>query len=394
MRKLNLSRRKLGVAAGGAAVLAMTALVACDPAPNDKVDQLTVVGSDTTQEVVASLALQLTADATNTDHDVVQNILAQQTTAKTVPADANCGSVTWHTPAGSGERLAPNGSGAGRDALLLSALAKDGCVDVARSSGPPRAIGTTGGTDLATFKYFAFALDAVGMGVGTNAGTSPNLTQAQMQGIYHCTITNWNQVGGSNSAIVRYWPQAGSGTRQFAQSDLLGFDPTTNLGACTTVPKSTEENTGATISANGDSATAIVPHSAGNWAAQARGTAPDLRHGIRIAATNGQALLTGSGTSTTLNTAGPVTEANVTLNDPTPAVPGIRYVFNVLDSTTKSFTQAQYLFGFGTDSGSKYKSPLCNGSKFATLVDYGFAPLNTTVSSHNPAGSTCRLYTP
>ena len=40
-----------------------------------------------------------------------------------------------------------------------------------------------------------------------------NLTRAQLQGIYNCTFTNWNQVGGSNGQIERYWPQSGSGTR-------------------------------------------------------------------------------------------------------------------------------------------------------------------------------------
>jgi len=109
---------------------------------------------------------------------------------------------------------------------------------------------------------------------------------------------------------------------------------------------------------------------------------------------NGQNAVTGSGTSSQLNTAGPVKESNVRLVDPTPAYPGIRYVFNVLDSTAKSYGQAAYFYGFGTDDGSTFKSPLCNGSKASTLTNFGFGPLDTTVSDNNPAGSTCRLYTP
>ncbi len=51
-----------------------------------------------------------------------------------------------------------------------------------------------------------------------------------MQGIYACTITNWNQLTvnghtGANSPIVTFWPQAGSGTRA-VYTDVLGFDPT------------------------------------------------------------------------------------------------------------------------------------------------------------------------
>ena len=392
MQMPTLSRRKLGVATGAAALLAMTALAACDPAPDGKVTQLTLAGSDTTQEVIGQIANQYNADAAyNTDGDVNQNILAQQTSAKNVPADDNCGSVTWHTPAGAGERLAPNGSGAGRDALLASVQAKDGCVDVARSSGAPRAVGTVAGTDLATFRYFAYALDAVAAAAGPNAPAG--LTQAQLQDIYRCNITNWSAVGGANAAIVRYWPQAGSGTRSFAQSDLLGFDPTT-VATCATAPKTTEENTGATIAANGDAANAVVPFSAGNWVAQARHTVGDVRNGLEILSLNGQNAVTGSGTSSQLNTAGPVKESNVRLVDPTPAYPGIRYVFNVLDSTSKSYSQAAYFYGFGTDDGSTFKSPLCDGSKASTLTSFGFGPLDTTVSDNNPAGSTCRLYQP
>ncbi|MCY7299004.1 MAG: hypothetical protein LH616_07330, partial [Ilumatobacteraceae bacterium] len=50
-------------------------------------------------------------------------------------------------PPGVGEFAAPNGSSAGRDALKVSINAGDACIDVARSSSGPRAIGS----DLATF---------------------------------------------------------------------------------------------------------------------------------------------------------------------------------------------------------------------------------------------------
>ena len=93
------------------------------------------------------------------------------------------------------------------------------------------------------------------------------------------------------------------------------------------------------------------------------------------------------------NTAGPVSEANVKLNNPTPAYPGIRYVFNVLDNTSVSYTAANRFFGFvnATDGG---KRPLCNGGKAAITADSGFGALASTVSARNLAGSTCREFQP
>ncbi|MBO0880541.1 MAG: hypothetical protein J2P17_09390 [Mycobacterium sp.] len=392
------SRRKLGAVA--AAVLAVIFVVAaCDPAPNGKVDQLTIVGSDTTQEVMGQIAnLYNIATSYNTDHDVLQNILALQTTAKTVPADANCGQITWHTPAGSGELLAPNGSTAGRDSLSFFVQAGNGCVDAARSSAGPRPVGTAAGQDLPSFQYFAYALDAVGIASISSHVPAGGLTLAQVQGIYNCTFTDWSQVGGTAGPIQRYWPQAGSGTRAFAQSDLLGgFDPTTvSTASCPPVILNEENNPGLAIVANGDQQTGIAPLSGAQFVAQSNGTDPNTLEGIRELNINGQNIIAGSGASAHLNTApGPVQESNVRLVNPTPAYPGIRYVFNVLDSTSKAYSQIAYFLGFGTDSGSKFKSPLCNNQFASVLTQYGFAPLSTAVDSvHNPAGSTCRLWKP
>jgi hypothetical protein len=66
------------------------------------------------------------------------------------------------------------------------------------------------------------------------------LTLAQVQAIYECVDTNWNQitvngVTGANAPIVLFWPQAGSGTRA-VYTDVLGFDPTKQVSPslCTT----------------------------------------------------------------------------------------------------------------------------------------------------------------
>ena len=56
------------------------------------------------------------------------------------------------------------------------------------------------------------------------------MTLAQVQAIYECVYTNWDQITvngitGTNSPIALFWPQSGSGTRA-VYTDVLGFDPT------------------------------------------------------------------------------------------------------------------------------------------------------------------------
>ncbi len=66
------------------------------------------------------------------------------------------------------------------------------------------------------------------------------MTLAQVQAIFECVDTNWNQitvngVTGASAPIVLFWPQAGSGTRAVI-TDVLGFDPTKQVApsVCTT----------------------------------------------------------------------------------------------------------------------------------------------------------------
>jgi phosphate transport system substrate-binding protein len=366
----------------------------------NKVPQtLTLVGSDTTQNVMGSIASQFNADATNnTDPDNAVNVFAVQSAPLTAPADGQCAAKTYHTPAGGGEVLAPNGSGAGRDALQDSVLNGDGCVDIARSSGTPRAIGNVHGKDLATFEYYAYALDAVTW-ASASANAPVNLALADLQGIYNCSITDWHTVNPAapvGSQIKRYWPQAGSGTRSFFQAEVLGgFDPTTvSSGSCPAVTL-TEENSGATIAANGDQATAIVPFSAGNWISQFLGTTPDVRNGQVLGSIDGAAYAVFSGGTWSLNTAGPVKESNVRLVNNPPANVGVRYIFNVIDSTGVSYKDVKYLVGFENGGGGTPTAGLICANKYAsTISSFGFAPLDTTGGPHNLINSNCRLYTP
>src|SRR5262245_26366600 len=142
-RKVPRRLRALGALA---VVLAVAGLTACNYGPDNVAKQVTVVGSDTTQEVMGAIAAQYNANIpdgynpNNASHDNLSNVLSIQSSALTVPGDSDCAARTWHTPAGAGEFLAPNGSSLGRDALRDS----PGCVDIARSSSGPRAVSPTG----------------------------------------------------------------------------------------------------------------------------------------------------------------------------------------------------------------------------------------------------------
>jgi phosphate transport system substrate-binding protein len=364
------------------------------------------VGSDTTQDVTGSLIDSYNADTeynndpniAGDDRDNLQDVLSVETNPHTVPADEDCTTaITYHSPAGAGETLAPNGSGAGRDALKASVAAGNGCIDIARSSGAPRPIGSGAGQDPATFEYYAYALDAVGW--TSASGSAPqNLTLAQLRGIYNCTFTNWNQVGGANQPIERYYPQPGSGTRSFFQTEVLGFDPFAFSSGSCPLPVEIQENQGLTIFLNGDLQSAIFPYSGANFIAMSTGAIPDQRAGQVMHDLDGKNITfnTGSGLvpatpEATGDPAAPVQESNVRLNNPTPPYVGIRYVFNVTDSTADSYLSALRYVGFDNVADGA-TSPLCGGGKTSILTHFGFGPLASTVGPNNLAGSTCRLF--
>ena len=126
--------------------------------------------------------------------------------------------MTWDSS--SPAATPPNGSSAG-----ITALSNDttGEIDWARSSRGPNP-GETG-----TKQFWAYALGAVDTVKFPGSNQPAKLTQQDLIGIYTCSasthkpaITNWKQIGGKSGAIVRYAPQAGSGTLSFFQTKLLG----------------------------------------------------------------------------------------------------------------------------------------------------------------------------
>ena len=111
----------------------------------------------------------------------------------------------------------PTGSGAG-----VSALQQDR-VDYARSSRGPRTSGDSG------TNFWAFGKDGVAVVSLTPRAGLNNLSKAQIQGIYNCTITNFSQLGQPAGVIEPVGLNPSSGTKATFDA-YLGFDA--NNGSC------------------------------------------------------------------------------------------------------------------------------------------------------------------
>jgi ABC-type phosphate transport system substrate-binding protein len=158
----------------------------------------------------------------------------------------------------------PDGSSAGIAQLATFTKSSSGplCTNFARSSrargasDPPFA---TGGV-----AFVALAGDAVSWShPAVNTAAPATLTPAQLASIYTCQVTNWNQVGGGNQAIVPFLPQSGSGTLSFWLTALGNITP----GPCVSnVNNTLEENEGTNSALNNPGA--IFIFSVGDWIAQ------------------------------------------------------------------------------------------------------------------------------
>ncbi|HZN15012.1 MAG TPA: substrate-binding domain-containing protein [Acidimicrobiales bacterium] len=305
-----------------------------------------------------------------------------------------------------------------------------GCIDVARSSSGPRGAGAG---DKSTFRYYAFALDAL-----TWATTSTKaplvLTHQQIRDIYLCNVTNWNQVGGQDGPIVRYLPQAGSGTRSFFISDVLANVTPDNSGNCAGGGDRTlrlvEENQALTVT-SADQDKAILPYSAALWAYQTSNSSNptlDKRCPFKGACAR-LGYMTTTGGNVTANpvrwndidgnfeldtsAGGVVKDSNVkqfqnnsggpAWNESTGSFIGVRYIYNVLDKVgggagRRGYQAALALLGFDNTTGGS-KGVLCNNASgvgialSAFIISAGFAPLTSTINAiSNAAGSNCREY--
>jgi ABC-type phosphate transport system substrate-binding protein len=327
---------------------------------------------------------------------------------------------------------APDSSATGALALASeeqAASSRQGCLGIDRSSAPPGGSGP-GLADDANLQYFAFALDAVAPLVGSDSGATAakplDLTLAQIKAVYGCTVTRWNQLGATSTApIVRYWPQAGSAESSVYKA-ILGFDPTTltttdhchnNLDGSYLVTENAEDQ----IVADGNRATAFALYSPGAFATQwdhpsQYGTAktntvagePNTKGNwspkLTLASVQDLAgsafhpfvdFTAGKGRGSEAVDTTTVAETNEWYSHlgSTTIVPGVFYLYNVVDAALPTYPVALGLVGFDNTTGAT-PSGLCAGHDASAITAAGFVPLGTSggPTGSDIVGSTCRVF--
>jgi ABC-type phosphate transport system substrate-binding protein len=266
------TRARLALAALCTLVPATVALTAgsasADPNGAPTYRNLAGVGSDTTEEVVQGLSDVVLIDGVKQIASYNATGSAQITTKD--PAV---------TPGCTINR--PNGSGAGRDALLASLQANggagNGCLDFARSSSSR---GTF--TSTPSLTWVPFAVEGLTYAVTTTSSVPRKLTKAQLVSIYKCEIT-----GPAGAPFKPTLPQAGSGTRSSWLSYVYGTaSPNLSLYPCL-VDNGAQEHDGRVLD---DSS--LVPFSSAQWIAQASGTIQDKRGRSTLGQIDGTTALT------------------------------------------------------------------------------------------------------
>jgi hypothetical protein len=327
----------------------------------------------------------------------------------------------------------PSSSAAGVRALLDEETAESneqGCTAIARSAAPPSATGAGDGAATAShLQYFAFALDAVAPLVGSNSGstaeTSLDLTLGQIKDVYNCTISHWNDLGASSMApIIRYWPEPGSSTASLYEG-ILGFDPrqftksdkcaNSLIGTYLVSPHSeaaivnNQDVTdafslypagsfsyqwdhpkayGPTLSNPDDS---TQPNTEGNWSASLTLASVDAVGGS--APNPFVAFTTGEGRGSEALDTTTVTETNEWYSHVggSTVVPGVFYLYNVVDDVLPTYQAAVSFVGFDNVSEGA-ASALCDGADASEISAASYVPLGSSggPSGTDQAGATCR----
>ncbi len=215
------SLKSLSLIAAGAMLAAGSALAAgpaiADPIANHggkavspKPYDIVGVGSDTDD----ALFDQLTYDY-NTSHKVHNKthpyIYSWDATPPNNPLNLKSNVVP---KIGCARISRPDGSGAGITDFEAPNYKTAGhlCIDFARSASyRPSSDPDNYGKNL----YVAIAEDAETYAVTAGGNAPTNLTRADLVGIYSCTYTNWDQIGGKNAPIEALLPPTSAGVTKF-----------------------------------------------------------------------------------------------------------------------------------------------------------------------------------
>ena len=166
---------------------------------------------------------------------------------------------------------APIGGSAGVNQLCQQTLTGVANIDYARQTSAPNPAPCTGlhyvayARDAITWEAFPSGKKAPSVGMNNQSGNCAGssgycLTQQQLKDIYvNCTITNWNQIGGSKShAIILYTIKQQFGTRKAFDLFLGG-----SSSSCPGV-QVVDQTDNSEIPAK-DKPYAIAPVSVGSW---------------------------------------------------------------------------------------------------------------------------------
>ncbi|WP_405017350.1 hypothetical protein OHV05_09910 [Kitasatospora sp. NBC_00070] len=277
LTKSNLAKC-VTVVAGLGLVVAGTGTAQADPNGAPLYRQLAGVGSDTTQGVMNAMADAITGP---TGEKLIASYNATGSSKIATKAATACQSLDR-----------PNGSGAGRTALLNELNKNNGCLDFSRSSS----LNVTGSTPGLT--YIPFAVDAVTYAVGAGSVLPLDLSTADLHALYTCdpgfvgTAPNWD--------VRPLLPQSGSGTRSYWLT-VVGItegDLSANRYPCVTDTKGgkkIEEHDGRVLDSK-----SLVPFSIGQYLAQSASTIPDIRGAAQLGNINGvPSLLLNTGAAAT-----------------------------------------------------------------------------------------------
>jgi len=341
-------------------------------------------GSDTTYFMMNLIGSHYNASSANSNHDIITQIPPVNASpfpaSVTVPADGVHPAMTWDSS--SAAATPPNGSSAG-----ITALSNDttGQIAAARSSRGPNP------GETATKNFWAYALGALDYVTFPNTDApAKGLTQAQLIGIYTCNpathqpfFSDWSQVGGKPGGIVRYAPQAGSGTLSFFQTKMLnGGTVDQNCDSSHLATRLEEHDARGVSSVTFQNA--IYMYDWARFRAQKTGFEANL--------TNGAVL--GKYGTTSASIKGPST-SNV--NETKSRYDATRYVYNVVRKSPHPASDADQvndvtrLIGVRNthQGGAQY---ICSGKAKNDIIKAGFVPLtNFNTGGIGLGKSFCRL---
>lgn len=255
-------------ALGATAAIVVSALpAAADPSGAPTYRPLAGGGSDTTFEVMNGLSDVVVVGGSKVIGSYNPTPAGELVSTK----DESLFNGRCNTAGGSGGAPRPNGSSAGRDALLAAMTpgnALEGCWDFARTSSGSVAAGQT---------FVPMAQDGLTYAFPSNGDIGSRSTLADLQLIYKCDPA----LAGVFQPFI---PQAGSGTRS-SWATLMGISNST-LPSCVKDVfngQPVQEHTGSPLQASNS----LVPFSVAQYISQQFGQTTDLRGKAQLGQING-----------------------------------------------------------------------------------------------------------